>query len=137
MATTRGLGHQLARSLPDARAIAEELTARVSEAEPRRFGVRPHRSGWRLLSNVLTMVAECEADLARMKTREGMKVARHHRSAAGQAAHGQPEATNPPRGPARGGAAHDQRGGGAVLPRPLDGVPGVRPGPLPRGVLTR
>lgn len=55
------------------------------------------------MSNVLTMVAECEADLARMKTREGMKVARHHRSAAGQAAHGQPEATNPPRGPARGG----------------------------------
>jgi DNA invertase Pin-like site-specific DNA recombinase len=54
---------RLARSLPDARAIADELT---DPADP--IG--------RLLFNVLAMVAEFEADLARMRTREGMKVAR-------------------------------------------------------------
>jgi DNA invertase Pin-like site-specific DNA recombinase len=67
---------RLARSLPDARDIADELTHR---------GVRLNISGsvydpsdpvGRLLFNVLAMVAEFEADLIRARTREGMKIAK-------------------------------------------------------------
>jgi DNA invertase Pin-like site-specific DNA recombinase len=63
---------RLARSLPDARDIVAELTAReAGPAQPRRVGPRE-----RLLFNVLAMVAEFESDLIKMRTREGMKVAR-------------------------------------------------------------
>jgi len=67
---------RLARSVPDARDIVDELTAR---------GVRLNLGGsihdpadpvGRLLFNVLAMVAEFEADLARARTREGMAVAK-------------------------------------------------------------
>jgi DNA invertase Pin-like site-specific DNA recombinase len=67
---------RLARSLPDARDISEELVA---------AGVRLSLGGaihdpadpvGRLLFNVLGMVAEFEADLMRARTREGMAVAR-------------------------------------------------------------
>lgn len=67
---------RLARSVPDARNIVDELTA---------GGVRLSIGGslhdpadpvGRLLFNVLAMVAEFEADLARMRTREGMAVAK-------------------------------------------------------------
>lgn len=49
---------RLARSMPDARAIVEELTRRQA-TDP--VG--------RLLSNVLAMVAEFEGDLIRLRTR--------------------------------------------------------------------
>ncbi len=67
---------RLARSLPDARDIADELAAK---------GVRLSLEGslygstdpvGRLLFNVLGMVAEFEADLIRARTREGMATAR-------------------------------------------------------------
>jgi len=67
---------RLARSVPDARDIADELAAR---------GVRLNIGGalhdptdpiGRLLFTVLSMIAEFEADLARARTREGMAVAR-------------------------------------------------------------
>lgn len=67
---------RLARSLPDAREIADELTSR---------GVKLNLGGsvygqtdavGRLLFKVLAMVAELEADVIRMATRAGMKVAR-------------------------------------------------------------
>lgn len=67
---------RLARSIRDARDIADDLAAR---------GVRLNLGGsihdptdpiGRLLFNVLAMIAEFEADLIRMRTREGMKVAR-------------------------------------------------------------
>lgn len=67
---------RLARSLPDARAIVDELT--TSEVKLNLGGSvhDPTDPVGRLLFNVLAMVAEFEADLARMRTREGMKVAR-------------------------------------------------------------
>lgn len=67
---------RLARSLPDARAIADELT--TGQVKPNLGGSvhDPTDPVGRLLFNVLAMVAEFEADLARMRTREGMKVAR-------------------------------------------------------------
>jgi DNA invertase Pin-like site-specific DNA recombinase len=67
---------RLARSLPDARAIADELTARSIRLNLGGTVYDPTDPVGRLLFNVLAMVAEFEADLARMRTREGMKVAR-------------------------------------------------------------
>lgn len=67
---------RLARSVPDARDIVDELTQR---------GVRLNIGGsihdptdpiGRLLFTVLSMIAEFEADLARMRTREGMQIAK-------------------------------------------------------------
>ena len=67
---------RLARSLPDARAIADELTARQV---PLNLGgtVYDHNDAvGRLLFNVLAMVARFETDLIRLRTREGMKIAK-------------------------------------------------------------
>jgi DNA invertase Pin-like site-specific DNA recombinase len=65
---------RLARSLPDARDIVDELTARQVKLNLGGSVHDPTDPVGRLLFNVLAMVAE--ADLLRMRTREGMKVAR-------------------------------------------------------------
>ena len=67
---------RLARSLPDARAIADELTAGEVRLSLGGSVHDPTDPVGRLLFNVLAMVAEFEADLARMRTREGMRVAK-------------------------------------------------------------
>jgi DNA invertase Pin-like site-specific DNA recombinase len=67
---------RLARSLPDARAIADELTARSVKLNLGGSVHDPTDPVGRLLFNVLAMVAEFESDLIRMRTREGMKVAK-------------------------------------------------------------
>ena len=67
---------RLARSLPDARAIADELTRRQVKLNLGGSVHDPTDPVGRLLFNVLAMVAEFEADLIRARTREGMKVAR-------------------------------------------------------------
>jgi DNA invertase Pin-like site-specific DNA recombinase len=67
---------RLARSLPDARAIVEDLTPRqvkLSLGGAAHDGTDPVG---RLLFNVLAMVAEFEGDLIRLRTREGMRVAK-------------------------------------------------------------
>jgi DNA invertase Pin-like site-specific DNA recombinase len=64
---------RLARSLPDARDIVEELTAAEVKLN---IGGSIHDPIGRLLFNVLAMIAEFESDLIRMRTREGMKVAK-------------------------------------------------------------
>jgi DNA invertase Pin-like site-specific DNA recombinase len=67
---------RLARSLPDARDIVEDLTTRGVKLN---IGGAVHDPGdpvGRLLFNVLAMIAEFEADLIRLRTREGMQVAR-------------------------------------------------------------
>jgi excisionase family DNA binding protein len=65
---------RLARSLPDARAIADELTARQISLSLGGSVYDPTDAVGRLLFNVLAMVAE--SDLIRLRTREGMKVAK-------------------------------------------------------------
>jgi DNA invertase Pin-like site-specific DNA recombinase len=65
---------RLARSLPDARAIADELTARQISLSLGGSVCDPTDAVGRLLFNVLAMVAE--SDLIRVRTREGMKVAK-------------------------------------------------------------
>jgi DNA invertase Pin-like site-specific DNA recombinase len=67
---------RLARSLPDARDIIAELTAREVKLSLGGSVHDPTDPVGRLLFNVLAMVAEFESDLIKMRTREGMKVAR-------------------------------------------------------------
>ena len=67
---------RLARSLPDARAIADELTVRQVRLSLGASVYDPNDAVGRLLFNVLAMVAEFESDLIRLRAREGMKVAK-------------------------------------------------------------
>src|SRR5919205_2558575 len=67
---------RLARSLPDARAIAEELTRRQVRLSLGGSVYDPYDPVGRLLFNVLAMVAEFESDLIRLRTKEGMRVAK-------------------------------------------------------------
>jgi DNA invertase Pin-like site-specific DNA recombinase len=60
---------RLARSVPDARNIVDELTAGGSVHDPA-------DPVGRLLLNVLAMLAEFEGDLIRARTREGMALAK-------------------------------------------------------------
>ena len=67
---------RLARSLPDARDIVDDLTRRQVKLNLGGSVHDPTDPVGRLLFNVLAMVAEFEADLIRARTREGMKVAK-------------------------------------------------------------
>jgi DNA invertase Pin-like site-specific DNA recombinase len=68
---------RLARSVPDARAIGDSLVAREVKLSPwaARFTTRP--TPWaRCFFNILATFAEFEVDLLRIRTREGMAIAR-------------------------------------------------------------
>ena len=67
---------RMARSVPDARDIVDELTARGVKLNIGGSVHDPGDSVGRLLFTTLSMIAEFEADLARTRTREGMAVAR-------------------------------------------------------------
>ena len=67
---------RLARSLPDARDILDELTKREVKLSLGGSIHDPTDPVGRLLFNVLAMVAEFESDLIRLRTREAMKVAK-------------------------------------------------------------
>lgn len=67
---------RLARSLPDARDIVDELTRRQVRLRIAGAVHDPDDPVGRLLFNVLAMVAEFESDLIRQRTREGMRVAK-------------------------------------------------------------
>ncbi len=64
------------RSLPDAREILEDLTRREVKLSIGGSVYDPTDPVGRLLFNVLAMVAEFESDLIRLRTREGMRVAK-------------------------------------------------------------
>jgi DNA invertase Pin-like site-specific DNA recombinase len=67
---------RLARSLPDARDIADELTRKGVALSLGGSVYDPSDPVGRLLFNVLGMVAEFESDLIRIRTHEGMAVAK-------------------------------------------------------------
>lgn len=67
---------RLARSVPDAHAIASELTAKGARLQLGSSVHDPNDPMGKLLFNVLAMIAEFEADLIRLRTREGMKIAK-------------------------------------------------------------
>jgi len=67
---------RLARSVPDARDIADELTRKGVKLSIGGSVHDPTDPVGKLLFNALAMVAEFEVDLSRLRTREGMKVAK-------------------------------------------------------------
>jgi len=67
---------RLARSVPDARAIADQLTARGVKLALGSSVHDPNDPMGKMFFNILATFAEFEADLIRMRTREGMAIAR-------------------------------------------------------------
>jgi DNA invertase Pin-like site-specific DNA recombinase len=67
---------RLARSLPDARDILEDLTTREVKLSIGGSVHDPTDPVGRLLFNVLAMVAEFESELIRLRTKEGMRLAK-------------------------------------------------------------
>jgi DNA invertase Pin-like site-specific DNA recombinase len=124
---------RLARSVPDARDIVEELTGRGVSLSIGGSVHDPSDPVGRLLFNVLAMVAEFEADLIRMRTREGMKVARANGRLRGKQPKLTPKQEAVLAGLHAAGEKHEQRARPAVRRRALDGVPRARaPGPRRR-----
>lgn len=66
---------RLARSVPDARAIADELERRGVRLQLGATVYDPHDPIGRMFFNVLATFAEFESDLLSLRTREGMAVA--------------------------------------------------------------
>ena len=64
---------RLARSVPDARAIADELKAKGVKLQ---LGSSVHDPMCKMFFNILATFTEFESDLIRMRTKEGMAVAR-------------------------------------------------------------
>ncbi len=67
---------RLARSVPDARAIADDLIKRGVKLALGASVYDPADPMGKMFFNILATFAEFEADLIRMRTREGMAVAR-------------------------------------------------------------
>ncbi len=67
---------RLARSVPDARSIADELATRGVTLALGQSRYDPADPMGRMFFNILATFAEFEADLIRLRTREGMKIAR-------------------------------------------------------------
>lgn len=67
---------RLARSVPDARLIGDDLSARGVNLQIGTSVHDPSDPMGRLFFNILATFAEFEADLIRMRTREGMAIAR-------------------------------------------------------------
>lgn len=67
---------RLARSVPDARAIADDLAARGVRLALGATVHDPTDPMGRMFFNILATFAEFEADLIRLRTREGMAIAR-------------------------------------------------------------
>ena len=75
---------RFARSVPDARAIGDSLTARGVKLQLGASVHDPLDPMGRMFFNILATFAEFEADLIRMRTREGMAVARAKRKLRGK-----------------------------------------------------
>lgn len=67
---------RLARSVPDARAIAEQLEAKGVKLALGASVYDPGDPMGKMFFNILATFAEFESDLIRMRTREGMAIAR-------------------------------------------------------------
>ncbi|MFC0342498.1 recombinase family protein [Paracoccus niistensis] len=67
---------RLARSVPAARAIADQLLSRGVKLQLGSSVHDPHDPMGRMFCNILATFAEFEADLIRLRTREGMALAR-------------------------------------------------------------
>ena len=120
---------RLARSLPDARDILDELTKREVKLSLGGSIHDPTDPVGGLLFNVLAMVAEFESDLIRLRIREGMKVAKAKGSAARQAAEVEAEPGQAPVRAARPRHLHSRRAGRTLRRRPIHDLPDRRADP--------
>jgi DNA invertase Pin-like site-specific DNA recombinase len=116
---------RLAQSLPDARAIADELTQRDVKLNLAGSVHDPTDPVERLLFNVRAMVADFESDLIRMRTRERMK-GEGQRPPTRQAARAQPDAGSAARQALPRRRAHRQRAPRAIARHALDDLPRSR-----------
>ena len=116
---------RLARSLPDARDILEDLTTREVKLSIGGSVHDPTDPVGRLLFNVLAMVAEFESDLIRLRTKEGMRVARA-KGPAWSAAQAQPAPGGPSRHAAPRRRAQHRRTQRSVRRRALHRLPSHR-----------
>jgi DNA invertase Pin-like site-specific DNA recombinase len=80
---------RLARSVPDARAIGDDLVARGIKLSLGGQVYDPADPMAKMFFNILATFAEFEVDLLRMRTREGMAVARAKGKRAAASAQGQ------------------------------------------------
>jgi len=122
---------RLARSLPDARNIADELTSRQVKLNLGGSVHDPTDPLGRLLFNVLAMVAEFESDLIRTRTREGMAVAKAKGRLRGKQPKLSPRQRSPPRRDAPRRRTQPRRTRRAVPRRALHGLPRDRTRPNP------
>jgi DNA invertase Pin-like site-specific DNA recombinase len=76
---------RLARSVPDARAIGDSLAARGVRLSVAGTVYDPNDPMGKMLFNILATFAEFEVDLLRMRTREGMAIARANGKLSGKA----------------------------------------------------
>jgi hypothetical protein len=114
--------------MPDARAIADELTTTRQISLCLGGSVYdPTDAVGRLLFNVLAMVAEFESDLIRLRTREGMKVAKAKGRLPREAAEAQPEAGSAPGVAGAQRKVQHPRSRRSFRCGPLYRVPGHRP----------
>ncbi len=114
---------RLARSLPDAREIIDDLTRRHIKLSIGGSLHDPTDPVGRLLFNVLAMVAAFESDLIRLRTREGMKVAKARGRLRGKQPKLKPPAGGAPGRALRGWRPQHRRAGRAVRRRAVHGLP--------------
>ena len=120
---------RLARSLPDARDILDELTKREVKLSLGGSIHDPTDPVGRLLFNVLAMVAEFESDLIRLRTREGMKVAKAKGRLRGKQPKLKPNQAKHLLGAARPRHLHPSRAGRTLRRRPIHDLPDHRADP--------
>jgi DNA invertase Pin-like site-specific DNA recombinase len=98
------------------------VTARRVKLNLGRSNHDPTDAMGKLLFTTLAMIAEFEADLTRMRTREGMKIAKAKGRLRGKAP-SERETRGASGGPAQGRRVHQRRAGRPVRRGPLDGLP--------------
>ena len=106
---------RLARSVPDARSIADELAARGVTLALGQSRYDPADPMGKMFFNILATFAEFEADLIRLRTPGGHEDRARKGQAPGQTAQAVRQAAEGARPNAWNRPIHDQRSGGAVF----------------------
>jgi len=117
---------RLARSVPDARAIGDSLVARNVRLQLGTKVYDPADALGKMFFNILATFAEFEVDLLRLRTREGMAIARAKGNLKGRGAEAVPATAGPPGQTAHRRRAQHRRLGRVVRGLPRHGVPGSR-----------
>jgi len=117
---------RLARSVPDARQIADALVARGVKLALGTSVYDPTDPMGKMFFNILATFAEFEADLIRLRTREGMAVARAKGKLRGKASQALGQTAQRAVADARDRRVLHQRSGGTLLRLPPHHLPHPR-----------